>query len=134
MANLENNYDKEKKHDESRPDQVSLENAKELVKDAVENPMATAKEFGEQAAKDVTSYTWWAKLLLIVFWTGLSLVILAVIAVNLPVTKRWAANQALQILNEDFSLRQSVDIIRIGIQLFMKIINDWLFKNVLLPV
>ena len=113
MANLENNYDKEKKHDESRPDQVSLENAKELVKDAVENPMATAKEFGEQAAKDVTSYTWWAKLLLIVFWTGLSLVILAVIAVNLPVTKRWAANQALQILNEDFKAEMTTESISV---------------------
>ncbi|MBC7556491.1 MAG: hypothetical protein H7195_05980, partial [Chryseobacterium sp.] len=43
--------------------------AKHLLKDTVEHPLETAKEFGNQAVKDVTSYTWWAKLLLILFWS-----------------------------------------------------------------
>lgn len=113
MANLENNYDKEKEQNQSSPDEVNLENAKELVKDAVERPVETAKEFTEQAVKDVTSYTWWAKLLLILFWLGLSLLIIFFVVINLPVTKEWAAKQALDVLNQDFKAEmttQSVDV------------------------
>ena len=113
MANLENNYDKEQEQNQSPSNEVSVENAKELVKDAVEHPVETAKEFTAQAAKDVTSYTWWAKLLLILFWVGLTLALLAVIAVNLPVTKRWAANQALQVLNQDFKAEMTTESISV---------------------
>lgn len=113
MANLENNNHNENKKSvaENIGDSVQkgVENVKETVKDAAElasdainNPVETAEEFTKQAAKDVTNYKWWAKLLLILFWFGLTLVVLAVIAINLPVTKRWAANQALQVLNQDF--------------------------------
>jgi len=112
MANLENNHDKDKK---SIPEKVgdsvqkgvenvqdTVKDAANLAKDAVQHPVETAQEFGKQAAKDVTSVKWWSKLLLILFWTGLSLVILGAIAINLDVTKQWAARQALQVLNQDF--------------------------------
>lgn len=102
MANLDNNYDNEQEENKSHSEEVSIENAKELVKDAVSHPVETAEEFGKQAAKDVVSVKWWAKLLLIIFWTGLSLFVIGAIALNLNVTKRWAANQALQVLNQDF--------------------------------
>lgn len=113
MANLENNYDNEKEQEQSTKDKVSIENARELVKDAVENPVETAKEFTEQAAKDVTNVKWWAKLLLILFWVGLALVATFFIIINLDSTKRWAANQALKVLNQDFKAKmsyQSVDV------------------------
>ena len=99
MANLENNYDNQKEQEQSPKEEVSIENARELVKDAVQNPVETAKEFTEQAAKDVTNVKWWAKLLLILFWVGLALVATFFIIINLDSTKRWAANQALKVLN-----------------------------------
>lgn len=114
MANLDNNYDKEKEQKHSSRDEVNLENAKELVKDAVVHPVETAKEFTEQAAKDVTSYTWWAKLLLILFWSGLFLIVTAMIAINLPVTKRWAAKQALQVLNQDFKAEMTTESVSVN--------------------
>lgn len=107
MANLENNYDNEKEQDLSPQNEVSIENAKELVKDAVTNPVETAKEFTEQAAKDVTNVKWWAKLLLWLFWIGLSLFVAFAIIINLDSTKRWAANRALELLNQDFKAKMS---------------------------
>ncbi len=102
MAKLDNNYDNEQEQQQSHSEEVSIENAKELVKDAVSHPVETAEEFGKQAAKDVVSVKWWAKLLLVVFWSALSLFVIGLIALNLNVTKRWAANQALQVLNQEF--------------------------------
>ena len=92
--------------------------AKNLLKDTVEHPLETAKEFGNQAVKDVTSYTWWAKLLLILFWSILGLIILVFVAINLPITKRYVANQAIQLLNNNFQAKmttQNVDVDLFGV-------------------
>ncbi|MGS0747249.1 translocation/assembly module TamB [Halpernia sp. GG3] len=127
MAKIENNKNNNsKKSGKSLSEQVGdkvsdIENnvvktvgdAKHLLKDAVQHPVETAKEFGTQAVQDVTSYTWWAKLLLILFWLVLGIVILVFVAINLPVTKRYVANQAIQLLNNDLKTKmttQKVDV------------------------
>ncbi|MXS70596.1 translocation/assembly module TamB [Flavobacteriaceae bacterium W22] len=125
MAKLENNNENENKKSvaENLGDQVqktvenvqgTVKEAAEFASDAINHPIDTAQEFGKQAAKDVVSYSWWAKLLLILFWTVLSLVILIFIAINLPVTKRWAADQALQIVNRDFKAEMSTESVEVN--------------------
>jgi len=124
MAKLENNNENENKKSvaENLGDQVqkTVENVQETVKeaselasDAINHPIDTAQEFGKQAAKDVVSYSWWAKLLLFLFWTLLSIVVIVFIAINLPVTKRWAADQALQIVNRDFKAKMSTESVEV---------------------
>ncbi|AZB24930.1 translocation/assembly module TamB [Chryseobacterium bernardetii] len=128
MAKLENNNENENKKSvaENLGDQVqktvenvegkvreTVKEASELASDAINHPVETAEEFGKQAMKDVTSYTWWAKLLLILFWLGLFLVAGVLITINLPVTKQWAADQALKLVNNDFKSdfsTESVDV------------------------
>jgi hypothetical protein len=124
MAKLENNNENKNKKSvsENLEDQMqkTVENVQETVKEAsdfateaIKHPIDTAQELGKQAAKDVVSYSWWAKLLLILFWTVFSIVILVFIAINLPVTKRWAANQALQIVNRDFKAQMSTESVEV---------------------
>lgn len=128
MAKLENNNENENKKSvaENLSDQVqktvedvegavkeTVKEASELASDAIHHPVETAEEFGKQAVKDVTSYSWWAKLLLILFWLGVILVGGILIAINLPVTKRWAANQALQIVNKDFKAGMSTESVEV---------------------
>lgn len=124
MAKLENNNENEHKKSvaENLGDQVqktvgnvqeTVKEASALASDAIKHPLDTAQEFGKQAAKDVTSYSWWARLLLVLFWTVLSLVILVFIAINLPVTKRWAADQALQIVNRDFKAEMTTESVEV---------------------
>lgn len=124
MAKLENNNENKNKKSvsENLGDQVqkTVDNVQESVKeasdfaaDAIRHPIDTAQELGKQAAKDVVSYSWWAKLLLILFWTVLSIVVLVFIAINLPVTKRWAADQALQIVNRDFKAKMSTESVEV---------------------
>ncbi|HJY11722.1 MAG TPA: hypothetical protein VJ304_02985, partial [Flavobacterium sp.] len=124
MAKLENNNENEHKKSvaENLGDQVqktvdnvqeTVKEASELASDAINHPIDTAQEFGKQAAKDVTSYSWWAKLLLILFWTVLGIVAFVFIAINLPVTKRWAADQALQIVNRDFKAKMSTESVEV---------------------
>ena len=128
MANLENNNDNENKKSlaENIGDSVqkSVENVQDSVKDAanlasdaIKHPVETAKEFGEQAAKDVTNYKWWAKLLLVVFWTALFLVLTFFVVVSLPATKNWAAQKVIAKLNTDLNANmsfQSVDVSYFG--------------------
>lgn len=125
MAKLENNNENENKKSvaENLGDQVqktvdnvqeTVKEASELASDAIKHPVETAQEFGKQAAKDVTSYSWWAKLLLILFWIGISLIVIILIGINLPVTKRWAANQALQIVNRDFKAKMSTESVEVN--------------------
>lgn len=113
MANLENNNEKENLGDKikSIPQKMeeTAQEVKDLAKDVVENPVEVAEEFADQAVKDVTDVKWWAKLLLYVFWIGLALAALGVIAINLNVTKQWAANQALKILNQDFKAKMTTE-------------------------
>lgn len=120
MAKLENNNENKNKKSvsENLGDQVhkTVENVQESVKEAsdfaaeaIKHPVDAAQEIGKQAAKDIVSYAWWAKLLLVLFWTVLSIVVLAFIAINLPVTQRWAADQALQIVNKDFKADMSTE-------------------------
>lgn len=114
MANLENNNkNNENPRPHSDPDQVNVENARELVKDAIQHPVETAKEFTEQAARDVTNYKWWARLLLVIFWTGLFLIGAFLVIVNLPVTKNWTAQRVISSLNETMKSQiefDSVDV------------------------
>ncbi len=122
MANLENNNENENKKSvtgklqdqlQQTAEQVggkvqeTLRDASELASDAILHPVETAKEFGKQAGKDVTNYKWWAKLLLVLFWSVFSVIVLFFVVINLKVTKRWAAEQALQILNQDFKAEMS---------------------------
>ncbi|MDH6252668.1 ribosomal protein S25 [Chryseobacterium sp. H1D6B] len=128
MAKLENNNENENKKSvaENLGDQVqktvenvegkvkeTVKEASELASDAIHHPVETAEEFGKQAVKDVTSYSWWAKLLLILFWIGFSLAAVVLIAVNLPVTKQWAADQALQIVNKDFKADMTTESVEV---------------------
>ena len=124
MAKLENNNENENKKSvaENLGDQVqkTVENVQETVKeaselasDAINHPIDTAQEFGKQAAKDVVSYSWWAKLLLFLFWTLFSIIVVVLIAINLPVTKRWAADQALQIVNRDCKAKMSTESVEV---------------------
>lgn len=122
MANLENNNDNENKKSlaENIGDSVQkgVDNVQETVKetvkgaanlasDAIKHPVDTAKEFGEQAAKDVTSYKWWAKLLLVIFWSALFLVLSFIVVVSLPATKNWAAQKVIAKLNKDLNSKMS---------------------------
>ncbi|KXH79552.1 translocation/assembly module TamB domain-containing protein [Chryseobacterium kwangjuense] len=128
MAKLENNNENENKKSvaENIGDQVqktvenvegavkeTVKEASELASDAIHHPVETAEEFGKQAVKDVTSYSWWAKLLLILFWLGVVLVGGVLIAINLPVTKQWAADQALQIVNKDFKSGMTTESVEV---------------------
>ena len=118
MANLENNSDKEKDNSVSgkiegsvkkgvQDLQEATKQASELASDAINHPIETAGAFAEQAAKDVVSVKWWARLLQILFWSVLGLIILFVIAVNLPITKNWAAQKVISKLNEDLKAQIS---------------------------
>ncbi|MHA6696167.1 translocation/assembly module TamB domain-containing protein [Chryseobacterium sp. A301] len=121
MANLENKNENEnfENKNKSLPEKVgdaakdAVKDVSDLAKDVVENPAEVVGEFAEQAAKDVTDYKWWAKLLLYVFWIGLGLAALLLIAINLNVTKQWAANQALKVLNQDFKAKMTTQSIEV---------------------
>ena len=108
MANLENNNDKE---NQSLTEKVenAVQETTDFVKDAVEHPGEAVAEIADQAAKDVTSVKWWAKVILYTFWAILLLVISFLIVINLNVTKKWAANQALQIVNKDFKAKMTTE-------------------------
>lgn len=129
MAKLENNNENENKKSVAGNlgDQVqkavenaggavkeTVKEASELASDAIKHPVKTAEEFGKQAVKDVTSYSWWARLLLILFWLGLGLVAAIFIAINLPATKQWAADQALQVVNRDFKAQMSTESVEVN--------------------
>ena len=129
MANLENNNDKENKKSiaenigdsvqksvDSVQDSVkeTVKGAAHLASDAINRPVETAKEFGEQAAKDVISYKWWAKLLLVLFWTVLFLVLSFVVIVSLPATKNWAAQKVIIKLNKDLNSNMSFESVDVN--------------------
>lgn len=129
MAKLENNNENENKKSvaENISDQVqktvenvegavkeTVKGASELASDAINHPIETAEEFGKQAMKDVTSYSWWARLLLILFWLGIVLAGGVLVVINLPATKQWAADQALQIVNKDFKADMSTESVDVN--------------------
>ena len=128
MANLENNNDKGKKKSVGKnigdsvqkgvgKVQNTVEDAAELASDAINHPIETAGEFIDQASKDVVSIKWWARLLQVLFWVGLTLVIAFVIAVNLPVTKNWAAQKVITKLNQQLKSQiafESIDVSYFG--------------------
>ena len=129
MANLENNNDKENKKSlaENIGDSVqkgvdnvqdtvkeTVKGATNLASDAINHPVETAKEFGEQAAKDVTSYKWWAKLLLVIFWAVLFLVFSFIVIVSLPATKNWAAQKVIIKLNKDLNSKMSFESVDVN--------------------
>ncbi len=124
MANLENNNENESKKSlaenigesvqkgvDSVQDTVkeTVKDAGNLASDALHHPVTTAGEFVQQAARDVTSYTWWAKLLLIIFWLIITLVFAFIVAVNLPATKNWAAQKVITKLNADLNSQMSFE-------------------------
>lgn len=125
MANLENNNDNEHKKSvaENIGDTVqkgvenlqdTVKGAKQLASDAIKHPVDTAGQFVDQAAKDVTSYKWWAKLLLVLFWTTLFLVTSFIIIVSLPATKNWAAQKVIEKLNEDLKAQMSFERVEVS--------------------
>ncbi len=125
MANLENNNDNEHKKSvaENIGDTVqkgvenlqdTVKGATQLASDAIKHPVDTAGQFVDQAAKDVTSYKWWAKLLLVLFWTALFLVTSFIIIVNLPATKNWAAQKVIEKLNQDLKAQMSFERVEVS--------------------
>ncbi len=125
MANLENNNEKGKKKSVAKnigdsvqkgvgKVQNTVEDAAELASDALNHPVETAGEFIDQATKDVVSVKWWARLLQVLFWVALTLVIAFVIAVNLPVTKNWAAQKVISKLNDQLKSQISFDSIDVN--------------------
>lgn len=124
MANLENNNDKNKKSVTQNIEdsvqkgvgsvQKTAKEAADFAKDAIENPVETAGEFVKQAKKDVVSVKWWVKLLQVLFWTVLFIVGSVFLVINLPVTKNWAAQKVIHILNEDLKSQIAFDSIDIN--------------------
>lgn len=114
MANLENNNDKEKDKSITKKVGDAVRDTREFVHDAVEHPVETAGEFVGHAAKEVTTYAWWAKLLLVLFWTSLFIIIAGLIAVNLPATKNWAAKKVVEKLNRDLKSQMSFERVEVN--------------------
>lgn len=129
MANLENNNDNEHKKSisenlgdkiqntaENVSDKVqeTVKDATQLASDAIQHPVDTAKEFGEQAVRDVTSYKWWAKLLLVLFWTALFIVVSIFVVISLPATKNWAAQKVITKLNKDLKSQMSFESVDVS--------------------
>lgn len=125
MANLENNNDNEHKKSvaENIGDSVQkgvenlqskVKGATQLASDAINHPVDTAGEFVDQAAKDVTNYRWWAKLLLVVFWVALFIVATFIIVVSLPATKNWAAQKVIAKLNQDMKAQMSFESVDVN--------------------
>ncbi|RQP07675.1 MAG: translocation/assembly module TamB [Chryseobacterium sp.] len=116
MAKINNNQNKEEKG-KSLGRQVTdaVGKAAGQVGKTAQQGMDFAEEVGEQIQKDVTSYTWWAKLLLILFYGGLGLIGLFFLALNLPATKRYLAGQALKIVNSDFQAQMKTEDIEVNI-------------------
>ena len=115
MANVENkNFPPEDPEKPHNSDKISVGNAKELVRDAIQHPVETAKEISHQAAKDVSSYKWWAKLLLILFWLGIILFSAFIITINLPVTKNWVAKRVVESINTKMKSQISFENINVN--------------------
>lgn len=129
MANLENNNDNKNK--KSVPENIgdkiqhtaenvtekvqeTVKDATQLASDAIHHPVDTAKEFGEQAVKDVTSYKWWAKLLLVLFWSALFLIVSVFVIISLPSTKNWAAQKVISKLNLDLKSQMSFESVEVS--------------------
>ena len=131
MANLENNNDNDNENKKSIAENIgdsvqksvdsvqdsvkeTVKGAANLASDAINHPVETAKEFGEQAAKDVTNYKWWAKLLLVIFWTALFLALSFFVIVSLPATKNWAAQKVILKLNKDLNANMSFESVDVN--------------------
>ena len=62
--------------------------------------------------KKKTSLFW--RILNYIFFGILGLVVLLFVAINLPVTKRYIANEAIKLLNNDFKMRMSVEDVEVN--------------------
>ena len=62
--------------------------------------------------KKKTSLLW--RILNYIFFGILGLVVLLFVAINLPVTKRYIANEAIKLLNNDFKMRMSVEDVEVN--------------------
>ena len=119
MANLENkDYKNENKKNTSanKGRKPLKEDVKKMAKgalQAVEKPIEAVEVLANQATEDVQSVRWWVKTLLVLFWTAVSVFLLGFIIINLPITKRWAANQALELLNKDFKAEMNTEDIKV---------------------
>lgn len=115
MANLENK-DKTPEGGKGvgRKVQQTAKTVAEESRRALEHPVATVSNLAKQAAEDVQKPAWWTRLLLWIFWIFLSLFVAVVIIINLPVTKQWAADQALELLNRDFKAEMSTESVTVN--------------------
>ena len=125
MANLDNNNDNKEKKSvaENIGDSVqkgvdnlqnTVKDATQLASDAIKHPIDTAGEFVGQAAKDVTSYKWWAKLLLVIFWVALFIITSILVLISLPSTKNWAAQKVIAKLNKDLNSQMSFESVDVN--------------------
>jgi len=114
MANLKNNKDKSDKSIEKRVEEA-VDKVAEKISDKVSDAEKLAKEVGEQAIKDASHYSWWAKLLLYLFYIGLGLILLFLIAINSPAVKDYVATKALVTLNKDLGIDISKEQVSLNI-------------------
>lgn len=113
MANIENNKDKNKGNITEKIGD-SVNQTIDNIKSTVENPIESAEASLNQAKKDVKKLSWWAKLFLWLMLVFSALFIALLIAINLPVTKNWAANRVLNILNQDFQTHITTEHIEVN--------------------
>ncbi|WP_407499995.1 translocation/assembly module TamB domain-containing protein [Elizabethkingia anophelis] len=114
MANLENNKDNNEKPIEKQIGKA-VDKTIDTVSKAVDDAEHFAEDVAKQAIEDASHYSWWAKLLLYLFYIGLGIVGLFFIVVSLPVTKDWAATKALGSLNKDFGIEISKKNVNLNI-------------------
>lgn len=117
MANIENNKDKNNSNiTEKIGDSVNqtIDNIKDNIKSTVENPIESVEASLNQAKEDVKKLSWWAKLFLWLMFIFSVLFIALLVVINLPVTKNWAANRVLNILNQDFQTRITTEHIEVN--------------------
>jgi len=92
-----------------------VEKQKTQEKDSMDSKGSFTREVVKVAVENVSHYSWWAKLVLYLFYTGVSFVVLFLVFVNLPITKSWTADKALGFLNEDFGVEISEKNISLNI-------------------
>ena len=98
-------------------DQKDQKNAHENTKresETVSDDVDSNETEFQKPVKKNSKHSWWAKIMLTIFWFCFSLVALVFIAINLPITKQFIADQALQFLNKDFKTNISSESVEVN--------------------
>ncbi len=81
----------------------------------LENKQNTNQPIPEKTEQVIKKYksSLWVRIPLYLILTILGLILLIFIAINLPVTKRYIASQAIELLNKDFKMKLKVDDVEV---------------------